>query len=120
MRVFSKVKKRKNEFEMNLILAIMKVFAALCKKEEGRKYLLLDKMKENHSNFEDILLFIAKKENYQELSAFIVDYFQSLVQQKYENEKFDALTLEKMFGDALNKKEIELILSLSANAINSQ
>jgi len=140
-------KSEKNEFEMNLIFAIMKVFNALCSKEEGRKYLLLDKMKKNHSNFEEILVFVENKQKYQQLRGFIDVYFRKLVQQRYDNEeakereenaekdkkkkddytrsvfvsqreavKFNALTLDKVFGDALTKKEIALILSLSQSA----
>merc|ERR1712228_900570 len=91
------------EFEINLILEIMKVFNALCNKEEGRKYLLFDKMKANHENFGQILSLIGCNDDdkYEELRVFIDDYFRKLVQQKQDNEE------QKEIEDKENEKRIK-------------
>jgi len=97
--MFGKIKKQKNE-NLDLITKMMKVFAALCDKKEGRKYLLQEKVSASHANFGQILALLdAKeedKEKYDELRVFVDDYFRKLVQQSQDNEEEDEFDKKEM------------------------
>merc|ERR1711902_66669 len=98
------------QIQVTAITSCMEVLNALSNKEQGRKFMLMDKFNDGHKNMMNVLTLIQNKEKYKKklridgrLSEYIDNYFRKLIQQKQDNE--EQKIIEDKEAEERKKKE---------------